>query len=86
MAWGSPLAIKDERGSNKVGVIYGFVTTGDDGTMIRYDGTTFQKTHKFMAIFKEMTDTWLENYTVVVNCIYTVLGDKRFREGVTCYR
>ncbi|RPB26920.1 hypothetical protein L211DRAFT_661547 [Terfezia boudieri ATCC MYA-4762] len=33
------------------GVLYGFVTTGEDWEMIRYDGNCFLVTKKFTAMF-----------------------------------
>ncbi|RPB29791.1 hypothetical protein L211DRAFT_832492 [Terfezia boudieri ATCC MYA-4762] len=81
------LAMKDcwdnidvmKKGKNDdVCVLYGFVTTGEDWSMIRYDGSTFVMTHKFMAVFETMGEAkemWLEKYSIVVDCICYALGD-----------
>lgn len=49
------LVIKDMRGNNGGGGVYGFVTTGESWRMISYDGT-FQMTNKMGAIFDTMDE------------------------------
>ncbi|KAF8543477.1 hypothetical protein BDD12DRAFT_874574 [Trichophaea hybrida] len=73
------LAMKDNNGG---GTVYGFVTTGDSWRMIRYDGT-FQVTDKFEILFgsiEEDKETWMKDYSVLVDCIYSALGN-----GVTTW-
>ena len=51
------LAMKDARdGNNKgQGVIYGFITTGEDWRMVKYDGK-FQITNKFTVLWDNMDE------------------------------
>jgi len=46
------LALKDARDDHNKGegIVYGFITTGEDWRMIKYDGT-FQMTEKFKMLF-----------------------------------
>ena len=58
--------------------MYGCVTTGDSWRMLRYDGTLFQVTDQFGAIFETMQNIkvrWMGDRSVVVDCMYVVLSD-----------
>jgi len=72
------LAMKDLGDSNKGGIIYGFVTTGDVWRMLSYDGATFQVTDKLFVMFDLMRndkDKWMRNFSLVVDCIYAALSN-----------
>jgi len=45
------LALKDARDNNGGGSVYGFVTTGEQWRMIRYDGTSFVLSDIFQTLF-----------------------------------
>ena len=71
------LSLKDSKDINGGGVVYGFVTSGHLWKMIRYDGTSFLTTNLFLALFETMeTDKkgWLQDYSVVVDCIFCALS------------
>ena len=70
------LALKDMRDSNGEGKVYGFVTTGESWRMLSYDGT-FQMTNVMQLTFHTMSEekeTWMKDYSVVVDCIYAALS------------
>ncbi|KAF8416005.1 hypothetical protein EV426DRAFT_688018 [Tirmania nivea] len=74
------LAMKDAWDNNamKESFLYGFVTTGEDWMLYRYDGTSFVVTEKLRVLFKTMDKDkrrWIDNYSVVVDCLYSVLSD-----------
>jgi len=74
------LAMRDGWDNNgmKDSFLYGFVTTGEDWMLYRYDGTSFVGTDKFRVVFKGMDKDpkrWIENYSVVVDCLYSVFSD-----------
>ncbi|KAF8430201.1 hypothetical protein EV426DRAFT_708345 [Tirmania nivea] len=48
------LSMKDMGNSNNGGAVFGFVTTGESWSMLRCDGTVFQVTEMFDAIFETM--------------------------------
>ena len=73
------LAMKDARdGNNKgQGVIYGFITTGEDWRMVKYDGK-FQITEKFTVLWDSMDerkDEWMKRGSIVVDCINCALSN-----------
>ncbi|KAF8434040.1 hypothetical protein BGX38DRAFT_1221080 [Terfezia claveryi] len=70
------LAMRDMKGRNGGGVVFGFVTTGEDWRMIEYDGHTFQMTEKFTVLFNTMgkqKDRWMKENSVVVDCLHVAL-------------
>ncbi|KAF8416250.1 hypothetical protein EV426DRAFT_721862 [Tirmania nivea] len=74
------LALKDgwENNNLKDSFLYGFVTTGEHREVYRYNGTSFVVTEKFSVLFRGMDKDkkrWVENYTVVVDLLYSVLSD-----------
>ncbi|KAI5780243.1 hypothetical protein DFH27DRAFT_361544 [Peziza echinospora] len=74
------LAMKDAWGNNgfQDGFLYGFVTTGEHWEMFRYDGTSFSVTERLSAIFQGMERNkkrWIDNYSAVVDCLYSALCD-----------
>lgn len=67
-----------EGNNDDAGVLYGFVTTGEDWAMIRYDGSTFEMTNQFTVMFETMgeeKERWLEGYYIVVDCMCCALSD-----------
>jgi len=48
------LGLRDARDHNGEGVLYGFVTTGEDWVMISYDGREVLKPNKLLALFDTM--------------------------------
>ena len=74
------LAMRDAWDNNDMNdsFLYGFVTTGEHWRMYRYDGTSFVVTEKFGVLFETMDKNekrWTDNYSVVVDCFYSVLSD-----------
>ncbi|RPB29519.1 hypothetical protein L211DRAFT_776092, partial [Terfezia boudieri ATCC MYA-4762] len=72
------LAMRDMRGNNGQGMVYGFVTTGEDWRMLSYDGTNFRMTRKFNAMFDGMEEDkvrWMKDYCIVVECMLFALSD-----------
>ena len=70
------LEMKDMRECNGGGEMYGFVTTGEDWQMIKYDGRAFTQTEKFAVLFRGMVDEeekWMKDYSAVVDCMAVVL-------------
>jgi len=60
------------------GKAYGFVTTGEQWRMIVYDGTRFQMTETFFALFGAMDtnkDRWMRECSVVVECVLFALNN-----------
>ncbi|RPA94616.1 hypothetical protein L873DRAFT_1415496 [Choiromyces venosus 120613-1] len=75
------LAMKDIGENNGVGVVYGFVTTGEQWQMIRYDGTVFTQTRRFLALFGDMgqeKETWMKESSIIVDCIHEALRSGGF--------
>lgn len=73
------LAMKDIGENNGGGVVYGFVTTGEEWKMVRYEGGVFAQTHKFQALFENMEqgkEKWMKESSIVVDCIH-----EAFRSG-----
>jgi len=57
-------------------VVFGFITTGESWRMLKYDGTSFQVTEKFDAVFETMREDperWMRDYSIVVDCVYVAL-------------
>lgn len=74
------LALKDgwENNNLKDSFLYGFVTTGEDWKMYRYDGKSFVATKKFSVLFRGMEKDkkgWIEHSSVVVDLLYSVFSD-----------
>ena len=70
------LAMKDARDTNSGGIIYGFVTTGEDWRMLSYDGGEFVITEKFTVLFDTMRDgkeRWLQQNAAIVECMLIAL-------------
>lgn len=70
------LAIRDARENNLGGIIYGFVTTGDDWRMLKYDGKEFVMTEKFVVLFDTMSERkerWLQENAIIVDCMLIAL-------------
>jgi len=70
------LAMRDATDNNSGGIIYGFITTGDDWRMLSYDGGDFVITNKFMVLFDTMRDgkeVWLQENAVIVDCMLIAL-------------
>jgi hypothetical protein len=72
------LAMKDMRDNNGVGIVYGFMTTGELWQMVTYDGELFKMTESFFALFPDMEEDkerWMKDYSVVVDCMYAALSN-----------
>jgi len=72
------LAMKDMRGNNDQGMVYGFVTTGVDWRMLSYDGTNFRMTRQFRALFDGMEEDkvrWMKDYSIVIECMLFALSN-----------
>ncbi|KAF8456127.1 hypothetical protein BDZ91DRAFT_745830 [Kalaharituber pfeilii] len=71
------LAMKDM--GNRIdiygGEVYGFVTTGETWRMLRYDGTSFEKT-ECIDVLRGKRDRclWMENHSILVDCMYVALS------------
>ncbi|KAF8453551.1 hypothetical protein BDZ91DRAFT_49160, partial [Kalaharituber pfeilii] len=82
------LAMRDMQGHNGRGEVYGFVTTGEDWQMIKFDGSSFTQTDKFAALFRNMKhegrEEWLKNNSAVVDCMVVALlnGGVIMKKGV----
>jgi hypothetical protein len=75
------LAMKDMGDRNGGGVVYGFVTTGEQWQMLRYDGTVFTQTHNFLVLFRDMgqeREKWMKEASIVVDCIHAALRSGGF--------
>jgi len=73
------LAMKDMWDNNAKGRAYGFVTTGEDWRMVRYDGIAFQVTERFAAMFTtgaDERDRWIKEILVLVDCIIAALSGR----------
>lgn len=70
------LAMKTARDHNEGGILYGFVTTGEDWRMVSYDGSEFVETDKFLVLFDTMEDgkeKWRKEYSILVDCMVAAL-------------
>jgi hypothetical protein len=75
------LAMKDMGDRNAGGVVYGFVTTGEQWQMLRYDGTVFTQTIKFLVMSENMRqekERWMKEASIVVDCIHVALRSGGF--------
>ncbi|KAG0643672.1 hypothetical protein HOY80DRAFT_944770, partial [Tuber brumale] len=75
------LAMKDMGDHNGGGVVYGFVTTGEQWQMLRYDGAVFTQTHNFLVLFRDMgqeREKWMKEASTVVDCIHAALRSGGF--------
>ncbi|KAF8418620.1 hypothetical protein EV426DRAFT_618912 [Tirmania nivea] len=71
------LSLKDAWDNNEGGEVYGFVTSGEQWRMIKFDGKSFVATEAFMVLFESMKEDkkrWTKNYSVVVDCVYVALS------------
>ncbi|KAG0633431.1 hypothetical protein HOY80DRAFT_991622 [Tuber brumale] len=66
------LAMKDMGDRNGGGMVYGFVTNGEQWQMLRYDGTVFTQTHNFLR------EKWMKEASIVVDCIHAALRSGGF--------
>ncbi|KAF8448120.1 hypothetical protein BGX38DRAFT_1330453 [Terfezia claveryi] len=67
-----------DRNDMKDSFLYGFVTTGEDWIMYRYDGTSFMVAGKVRALFETMGKNkkrWIDNHSTVVDCLYSAMSD-----------
>ncbi|PUU76177.1 hypothetical protein B9Z19DRAFT_272754 [Tuber borchii] len=70
------LAMKDAQENNLGGIVYGFVTTGEDWRMLTYDGGEFVMTNKIVVLFntmKEEKEKWLQENAIIVDCMLIAL-------------
>lgn len=71
------LVIRDAYAQNNDNVpIYGFMTTGVQWKLIKYDGTQFQLSEDFSAAFPLMKDErerWMRECSKIVDVIYSTL-------------
>ncbi|RPA94614.1 hypothetical protein L873DRAFT_1700785 [Choiromyces venosus 120613-1] len=70
------LALKDIWDNNGGGIVYGFVTSGEQWQMIRYDGMALTQTYRFQVLFQNMgqeKEIWMKEASVIVDCIHTAL-------------
>ncbi|RPA94610.1 hypothetical protein L873DRAFT_1814168 [Choiromyces venosus 120613-1] len=70
------LALKDIADNNGGGIVYGFVTSGAEWQMIRYDRIAFTQTDRFQVLFGTMgqeKERWMKEASVIVDCIHTAL-------------
>ncbi|RPA93365.1 hypothetical protein L873DRAFT_1748747 [Choiromyces venosus 120613-1] len=75
------LAMKDMGDNNGGGVVYGFVTTGEQWQMLRYDGTVFTQTENFLVLFPNMGQEkgrWMKGHSIIVDCIHAALRSGGF--------
>ncbi|KAG0643675.1 hypothetical protein HOY80DRAFT_944802 [Tuber brumale] len=75
------LAMKDMGDRNGGGVVYGFITTGEQWQMLRYDGAVFTQTHNFLVLFRDMgqdREKWLKEASLVVDCIHAAFRSRGF--------
>ncbi|KAG0642766.1 hypothetical protein HOY80DRAFT_998230 [Tuber brumale] len=75
------LAMKDMGDRNGGGVVYGFVTTGEQWQMLRYDGAVFTQTIKFLVMSEYMRhekERWMKEASIVVDCIHAALRSGGF--------
>ncbi|KAG0642764.1 hypothetical protein HOY80DRAFT_1020509 [Tuber brumale] len=75
------LAMRDMGDRNSEGVVYGFVTTGEQWQMLRYDGTVFTQTHNFLVLFRDMgqeREKWMKEASLIVDCIHMALRSAGF--------
>ena len=80
------LSLKDMQNSNGGGEVYGFITTGTEWQMIRYDGK-FQITEGMQVLFPRMDENkelWMKRHSILVDCLNVALdrggvakGDRR---------
>jgi len=75
------LALKDIRGKNRGGIVYGFVTTAEEWQMVQYNGTAFTQSNRFQVMFQGMgheRERWMREGAVIVDCIHMVLRSGGF--------
>ena len=76
-------SLKDMRDNNGGGEVYGFVTTGIEWQMIRYDGE-FQITEGMQVLFPRMDknkELWMKQHSILVDCINVALDKGGFAGG-----
>jgi len=71
------LSLKDAWDNNGGGVVYGFVTTGEQWQMFSYDGTSFQKTRRLVVVLEGMEEedeeSWMKEGSLLVDCLFFAL-------------
>ena len=71
------LAMKDARDDHgESGIIYGFVTTGVDWRMVRYDGKLFLQKDDMRVVFRLMEEEkqeWTVHHSGVIDCMLVAL-------------
>ena len=72
-------ALKDMGDNNGSGIAYGFITTGIEWQMIRYEvgNKKFVVSHRVIMLFESMSQNramWVEKYSIVVDCLFAALS------------
>ena len=70
------LSMWDMWQNNGAGEVYGFMSSGEEWRMVKYDGVKFIMTRSFKAMFEGMEkekELWLTDYSVVVDTIIAAL-------------
>lgn len=63
------------------GVVFGFVTTGEQWQMLRFGGQVFTQTDTFNVLFRGMAknkERWTKEGAIVVDCILATLRSGGF--------
>ncbi|KAF8453100.1 hypothetical protein BGX38DRAFT_1259208 [Terfezia claveryi] len=73
------LAMKDMRDNNNNGggEVFGFITTGSNWRMVKYDGASFEMSEEMTILFKTMgsdRQRRIDSHSIVVECIYFALS------------
>jgi len=75
--WQCLLSLKDIGDKNGGGIVYGFVTTGEQWQVIMYDGITFTQSDRFLVMsagMKDDEDLWIKKGGgIIVDCIHMAL-------------
>jgi len=72
------LAMYDIFNYREKGKGYGFVTIGEEWRMIVYDGSKYQMTESFFAVFGEIDtnkNLWIEECWIVAECVLVAWGN-----------
>ncbi|KAF8417262.1 hypothetical protein BGX38DRAFT_714777 [Terfezia claveryi] len=82
------LSLKDAWDNNEGGEVYGFVTSGNQWRMFKFDGKSFVATEEFMVLFESMKEDkkrWTKNiFSCGGLCIFCV--ELRNHQGQGCLR
>jgi len=71
-------AMKDMRGCNGGGIVYGFITMGDSWRTVSFDGE-FKISEKMELLFDTVgkaMDRWMKNYSILVACFNVALSSR----------